>query len=69
LANELEGKFLGVTPINISKEDLKSPREFMRSSNASDWIKDNKMKRLVGALYEVAFSKNCESREERDYVG
>ena len=49
MASELEGKFLGVTPINVSKEDLVSLREFMKSPKASAWVKDNRMKKLVGS--------------------
>lgn len=49
MANQLEGRFLGVTPINVSKEDLDSLRELMKSSKASDWVKDNTMKKLVGS--------------------
>jgi hypothetical protein len=49
VSTESEGRFLDITPINVSKEDLESLREFMKSPKASDWVKDNRMKRLVGS--------------------
>jgi hypothetical protein len=42
---QTEGKFLGITPINVSKEELGSLREFLKSSRNSE---DNRMKKLVG---------------------
>jgi len=44
-----ESRFLRITPINVSKVDVESLREFMKSTRASDWMKDNKMKWLVGS--------------------
>jgi hypothetical protein len=49
LASEFEGKFLGITPISVTKEDLERLREFIKSPKASDWVKDNRMKKLVGS--------------------
>lgn len=49
MASELEGRFLGITPIDVSKEDLASLRELMKSNKVSDWVKSEKMKRLVGS--------------------
>jgi hypothetical protein len=47
--SQSDGKFLGITPINVSKEDLEGLREFIKSPKASDWVKDNKMKKLVSS--------------------
>jgi hypothetical protein len=47
------GKFLGITPINITKEQLEELREFMKSPKASVWVKDSKLKRLVGSWCAV----------------
>jgi hypothetical protein len=34
-----EGRFLGIIPIEVSKEDLESPREFLKSSkNYLDYL-------------------------------
>jgi hypothetical protein len=49
VSSESEGKFIGITPINVSKEDLDGLREFMKSPKASVWVKDNTMKKLVGS--------------------
>ena len=49
MSSESESKFIGITPIDVSKEDLESLREFMKSPKASVWVKDNKMKKLVGS--------------------
>jgi hypothetical protein len=46
---EPESKFIGITPIHVSKEDLESLREFLKSTKPSDWVKDNRMKKLVGS--------------------
>jgi hypothetical protein len=44
-----EGKFLGIIPIDVSKKDLESLREFIKSDKTSDWVKDNRLKKLVGS--------------------
>ena len=49
LQSQSECKFLGLTPINVSKEDFDSLREFMKSTKNSDWVKDNKLKKFVGS--------------------
>ena len=45
---EVVGKFLGVKPINASKEDLESLKKVVESKNMSEWAKDNKVKKVVG---------------------
>ena len=47
MTSELEGRFLGVPPINVSQKDFDALREFVKSSRASDWIKFDRMKSLV----------------------
>jgi hypothetical protein len=57
VSTESEGRFLDITPINVSKEDLESLREFMKSPKASDWVKDNRMKRLASSIASASTSR------------
>jgi hypothetical protein len=49
LETEGEGRLVGVTPIDVSREDLDSLKAFIKSSKASDWVWDNRTKKLVGS--------------------
>ena len=46
--SEGEGRFLGVKPIDASKEDMESLRKVM-DSKSSDWVKQAKLKKVLGS--------------------